>query len=65
MTAIPLAATYRLPFSSTRMPPGTPSLREMSTRSLEVSPLVLISVGIEDVEDILWDLDQAVAASQK
>jgi O-acetylhomoserine (thiol)-lyase len=47
------------------MPPGTPSLREMSTRSLEVSPLVLISVGIEDVEDILWDLDQAVAASQK
>ena len=27
--------------------------------------LVRISVGIEDVEDILWDLDQAIAASQK
>jgi O-acetylhomoserine (thiol)-lyase len=27
--------------------------------------LVRISVGIEDVEDITWDLDQAIAASQK
>jgi O-acetylhomoserine (thiol)-lyase len=27
--------------------------------------LVRISVGIEDVEDIIWDLDQAIAASQK
>ena len=27
--------------------------------------LVRISVGIEDIEDILWDLDQAIAASQK
>jgi len=27
--------------------------------------LVRLSVGIEDVEDILWDLDQAIAASQK
>ena len=26
--------------------------------------LVRLSVGIEDVEDILWDLDQAIAASQ-
>jgi O-acetylhomoserine (thiol)-lyase len=26
--------------------------------------LVRISVGIEDIEDILWDLDQAIAASQ-
>ena len=26
--------------------------------------LVRLSVGIEDVEDILWDLDQALAASQ-
>jgi O-acetylhomoserine (thiol)-lyase len=26
--------------------------------------LVRISVGIEDVEDILWDLGQAIAASQ-
>src|SRR5437763_4177367 len=31
-----------------------------------VSPdLVRISVGIEDLDDILWDLDQAIAASQK
>ena len=27
--------------------------------------LVRISVGIEDVDDILWDLDQAISASQK
>ena len=27
--------------------------------------LVRISVGIEDIEDILWDLDQTIAASQK
>jgi O-acetylhomoserine (thiol)-lyase len=27
--------------------------------------LVRLSVGIEDVSDILWDLDQAIAASQK
>jgi O-acetylhomoserine (thiol)-lyase len=26
--------------------------------------LVRLSAGIEDVEDILWDLDQALAASQ-
>jgi O-acetylhomoserine (thiol)-lyase len=27
--------------------------------------LVRLSVGIEDVDDILWDLDQAIAVSQK
>jgi O-acetylhomoserine (thiol)-lyase len=27
--------------------------------------LVRLSVGIEDVEDIVWDLDQALEASQK
>jgi O-acetylhomoserine (thiol)-lyase len=27
--------------------------------------LVRLSVGVEDVEDILWDLEQAIAASQK
>jgi O-acetylhomoserine (thiol)-lyase len=27
--------------------------------------LVRLSIGIEDLEDILWDLDQAIAASQK
>jgi O-acetylhomoserine (thiol)-lyase len=27
--------------------------------------LVRISVGIEDIEDILWDLNQAIAASQR
>jgi O-acetylhomoserine (thiol)-lyase len=27
--------------------------------------LVRISVGLEDVEDILWDLDQALAAASK
>ena len=27
--------------------------------------LVRITVGLEDVEDILWDLDQALAAATK
>jgi O-acetylhomoserine (thiol)-lyase len=27
--------------------------------------MVRISVGIEDVEDLMWDLDQAIAISQK
>ena len=27
--------------------------------------LVRISVGLEDIEDLLWDLDQAIAASQR
>src|SRR5437016_8071070 len=27
--------------------------------------LVRLSVGIEDVDDIIWDLEQAIAASQK
>jgi O-acetylhomoserine (thiol)-lyase len=27
--------------------------------------LVRLSVGIEDVEDLLWDLEQAIAASQQ
>jgi O-acetylhomoserine (thiol)-lyase len=27
--------------------------------------LVRLSVGIEDVEDIIWDLGQAIEASQK
>jgi O-acetylhomoserine/O-acetylserine sulfhydrylase-like pyridoxal-dependent enzyme len=26
--------------------------------------LVRASVGIEDVDDLIWDLDQAIAASQ-
>jgi O-acetylhomoserine (thiol)-lyase len=26
--------------------------------------LVRISVGIEDVDDLIWDLDQAITASQ-
>jgi O-acetylhomoserine (thiol)-lyase len=27
--------------------------------------LVRISVGIEDVDDLIWDLEQAIAASQR
>jgi O-acetylhomoserine (thiol)-lyase len=27
--------------------------------------MVRLSVGLEDLDDILWDLDQALAASQK
>jgi O-acetylhomoserine (thiol)-lyase len=27
--------------------------------------MVRLSIGLEDVEDLIWDLDQALAASQK
>jgi O-acetylhomoserine (thiol)-lyase len=27
--------------------------------------MVRLSVGLENIEDILWDLDQALAASQR
>ena len=27
--------------------------------------MIRISVGLEDLDDILWDLDQALTASQK
>jgi O-acetylhomoserine (thiol)-lyase len=27
--------------------------------------MVRLSIGLEDIDDILWDLDQALAASQK
>jgi O-acetylhomoserine (thiol)-lyase len=31
-----------------------------------ISPdMIRISVGLEDLDDILWDLDQALTASQK
>ena len=39
-------------------------LAEPDQRAAGISPeLVRVSVGIEDIEDILWDLDQALAAS--
>ena len=41
-------------------------LSESQQLDAGVTPdLVRISVGIEDLDDILWDLDQAIAASQK
>ena len=41
-------------------------LTDDAARAGGVPPdLVRISVGLEDVEDILWDLDQALAAAAK
>jgi O-acetylhomoserine (thiol)-lyase len=49
--------------------PSTTTHQQLSEeQQLEagVTPdLVRISVGIEDLEDIIWDLDQAISASQK
>jgi O-acetylhomoserine (thiol)-lyase len=40
-------------------------LSEEELKSAGVTPdMVRLSVGIEDVADITWDLDQALAASQ-
>ena len=40
-------------------------LTEAEQISAGVSPdFVRLSIGLEDIEDILWDLDQALAASK-
>ena len=49
--------------------PGSTTHGQLSVEQLEtggVSPdLIRISVGLEDVEDILWDLDQALSSAVK
>jgi O-acetylhomoserine (thiol)-lyase len=49
--------------------PGSTTHQQMSDEDLRAAgigpELVRVSVGIEDVDDILWDLDQALAASQR
>ncbi|GAA4556459.1 O-acetylhomoserine aminocarboxypropyltransferase/cysteine synthase family protein [Pseudonocardia xishanensis] len=49
--------------------PGSTTHRQLTEAQLDeagVPPdLVRISVGLEDVDDILWDLDQALAAATK
>jgi O-acetylhomoserine (thiol)-lyase len=49
------------PASTTHQQLSEDQLREGGVRP----DLVRISVGIEDVEDILWDLDQALTAAVK
>ena len=49
--------------------PGSTTHRQLSEEEqikAGVSPdMIRLSVGIENIEDILWDLDQALVASQK
>ena len=49
--------------------PGSTTHQQLSDDQLEAAgvpaDLVRISVGLEDVEDILWDLDQALTAATK
>ncbi|MBA3742043.1 O-acetylhomoserine aminocarboxypropyltransferase/cysteine synthase family protein [Sporichthya sp.] len=49
--------------------PGSTTHRQLTEEQLALAgvpgDLVRISVGLEDVDDIIWDLDQALAASQK
>jgi O-acetylhomoserine (thiol)-lyase len=49
--------------------PGSTTHRQLTDSQLEAAgvegDLVRISVGLEDVDDILWDLDQALAAAAK
>ena len=48
--------------------PASTTHRQLSEEELVkagVTPdMIRLSVGIENIEDILWDLDQALAASQ-
>ena len=40
-------------------------LNEEEQASAGVSPdMIRISVGLESIDDILWDIDQSIAASQ-
>src|SRR5690606_30830409 len=49
--------------------PGSTTHRQLSPDPLAAAgvaeDLVRISVGLEDLEDILWDLDQALTAAQE
>ena len=49
--------------------PGSTTHRQLTDEQLEsagvAADLVRISVGLEDVDDIIWDLDQALAAAAK
>lgn len=49
--------------------PGSTTHQQLSAEQMELAgvseDLVRISVGLEDLEDILWDLDQALAAASK
>jgi len=41
-------------------------LKDEELRAAGIGPeMIRVSIGIEDVEDIIWDLDQALARSQK
>ncbi|ALE84356.1 O-acetylhomoserine aminocarboxypropyltransferase/cysteine synthase family protein [Pseudonocardia sp. HH130629-09] len=49
--------------------PGSTTHQQLTTEQLEHAgvpeDMIRISVGLEDPDDIVWDLDQALAASQK
>jgi O-acetylhomoserine (thiol)-lyase len=49
--------------------PGSTTHQQLTDAQLTAAgvppDLVRISVGLEDVEDIIWDLDQALAAATK
>ncbi|GGC90561.1 O-acetylhomoserine aminocarboxypropyltransferase [Tersicoccus solisilvae] len=49
--------------------PGSTTHRQLTAEQLAAGgvneDLIRISVGLEDVEDILWDLDQALTAAQE
>ncbi|CAA9267781.1 MAG: O-acetylhomoserine sulfhydrylase / O-succinylhomoserine sulfhydrylase, partial [uncultured Chloroflexia bacterium] len=41
-------------------------LSEDEQRAAGVQPeMIRLSIGLEDIEDLLWDLDQALVASQR
>jgi O-acetylhomoserine (thiol)-lyase len=48
--------------------PGSTTHQQLSTEEKEAAgigdDLIRLSVGLEEVEDILWDLDQALQASK-
>jgi len=48
--------------------PSSTTHQQMSREQQEAAgvteDLIRLSIGLEDIEDILWDLDQALVASQ-
>lgn len=49
--------------------PGSTTHQQLSEEQLRAAgvpqDLIRLSVGLEDVEDIIWDLDQALSAAQQ
>jgi hypothetical protein len=66
MPGAPLQATRRRHLGASSRSHAASSQRCRHARAAGVTPdMVRISVGLEHIDDILWDIDQALAAAAR